>query len=51
MRLGWMEIVLIGGLILLIVGPKRFGLIGKSAKRGMKELKDAAKEDQNEEKH
>lgn len=50
MRLGWTEIILIGGLILLIVGPKRFGLVGKSAKKGVKEFKDASSGEDDEEK-
>ncbi len=34
-----MELLLIGGIILLIFGPKRFGLIGRSARDGLKEIK------------
>ena len=49
MRFGWMEVVVIGGLVLLIFGPKRFGLIGRSVKRGLKELKEEAT-DQSEDK-
>ncbi|MDW7671897.1 MAG: twin-arginine translocase TatA/TatE family subunit [Bacillota bacterium] len=50
MRFGWMEVLLIGGVILLIFGPKRFGLIGKSAKRGFKEFKDEATDEDNDQK-
>jgi len=46
MRFGWMEILLIVGLVLLIFGPKRFGLVGRSAREGMNELKqETQKED------
>ncbi|HSH34979.1 twin-arginine translocase TatA/TatE family subunit [Schnuerera sp.] len=48
MRLGWMEIILIVGIILLIFGPKRFRLIGKSAKDGVKEFKKEVSENKQE---
>lgn len=45
MRFGWMELLIIAGLALIVIGPKRFGLVGRSAKQGVKEFKEIAKED------
>lgn len=45
-----MELLLIAGLALIIIGPKRFGLVGKSAKQGIKEFKDITKDDEDDQK-
>ena len=50
MRFGWMELLLIAGLALIVIGPKRFGLVGKSAKQGIKEFKDITKEEEDDQK-
>lgn len=50
MRFGWMELLLIAGLALIVIGPKRFGLVGKSAKQGIKEFKDLTKEGEDKQK-
>lgn len=50
MRFGWMELLLIAGLALIIIGPKRFGLVGKSAKQGIKEFKEIAKDEKEKQK-
>ncbi|MEN1759148.1 twin-arginine translocase TatA/TatE family subunit [Anoxynatronum sibiricum] len=49
MRFGWLEVLLIAGVVLLVFGPKRFGMIGKSAKESLKEFKDEATKDEAEE--
>ncbi len=50
MRFGWMELLLIAGLALVIIGPKRFGLVGKSAKQGIKEFKEVTKDEEEKQK-
>jgi len=50
MRFGWMELLLIAGLVLIVIGPKRFGLVGKSAKQGIKEFKNIAKDNEDNQK-
>lgn len=50
MRFGWMELLLIAGLVLIVIGPKRFGLVGKSAKDGIKEFKEMTKDEDQDKK-
>ncbi|RQD67382.1 MAG: twin-arginine translocase TatA/TatE family subunit [Tindallia sp. MSAO_Bac2] len=40
MRFGFMEILLVGGIVLLVFGPGRFSLLGKSVKKSVEEYKD-----------
>ncbi|SDY46469.1 twin-arginine translocase TatA/TatE family subunit [Tindallia californiensis] len=40
-----MEILLVLGLVLLILGPGRFSLLGKSVKKSVKDYKDELKDD------
>ncbi|MCC5910603.1 MAG: twin-arginine translocase TatA/TatE family subunit [Clostridiaceae bacterium] len=48
MTFGFIEILLIVGVILLIFGPRRFGLVGKSLYKGIEECKREAKKDKKE---
>ncbi len=51
MRFGWMELLLIAGLALVIIGPKRFGKVGKSAKQGVQEFKEMSKNENEKDEH
>lgn len=39
-RFGFMEILLVGGIVLLVFGPGRFSLLGKSFKKSTDEYKN-----------
>ncbi|WP_208976116.1 twin-arginine translocase TatA/TatE family subunit [Natronincola peptidivorans] len=45
MKFGFIEILLIAGVILLIFGPSRFGLVGRSLKKSVEEYKSESKKD------
>lgn len=49
-KLGWPEILLIAGVILLILGPTQIPKLVKTFKNTRKEIKEAMKEDEEEKK-
>lgn len=49
-KLGWPEILLIAGVILLVLGPTQIPKLVKTFKSTRKEIKEAMKEDEEEKK-
>ncbi len=45
MRFGFLELALIGGLFLIIFGPKRIGQVGDSFKKSVQEYRSSLTED------
>ncbi len=45
MKFGFFELLLIAGLVLLVCGPGRFGLVGRSLRKGVEEYRSETGKD------